>query len=282
MKQLTVDEPILHRVEDEWPEEREPGALATLWQHRELVYSLVLRDIRSRYKQSALGIAWALVQPLAMTAVFTVVMAAIIKVPTGNVPYPMFAYVAMLPWTFFATALTSGTECLVSNFNLITKVYFPRETFPIAAVLGKTVDLGLGVLVLIPFFWIYHIHVTWMALYIVPILLIQISFLLGLTFIFSAVNLFYRDIRHVMPLLMQVWMYLTPVIYGLDLVPKRYYSIYMLNPMTPIIDGCRKTILQGQAPLWNYLSYAAIVSIVTLVAGYWLFKKLEPKFAETI
>jgi len=226
MEQLTAEQPIIPQVatQDDWPEERNPGALRILWRHRELVYSLTLRDIRSRYKQSVLGIAWALLQPLAMTAVFTVVMSMIVRVPTGGIPYPLFAYIAMLPWTFFAGGLTSGTECLVGNFNLITKIYFPREVFPISAIIGKTIDLGLGLLVMVPLFIVYHVQVTPMILLVIPVLMIQIIFVLGITFIFSSANLFYRDIRHVMPLLTQVWMYLTPIVYGLDMVPVRRRS----------------------------------------------------------
>lgn len=268
--------------DSEWPEEREKGPIEQLWVHRELIFSLTFRDIRSRYKQSVLGIAWALLQPLAMTAVFTVVMSLIAKVPTGNIPYPIFAYIAMLPWTFFSGGLTSGTECLVSNFNLITKIYFPREVFPISAVLGKVVDLGLGLLVMIPLFMIYHISLSVWIVMVIPTLLIQIAFLMGITFIFSSANLFYRDIRHVMPLLTQVWMYLTPVVYGLGSVPKKFLPIYMLNPMVTVMDTYRRCALQSQPPMWSYLNYSAIVSIVVLVFGYWMFKKLEPKFAETI
>lgn len=282
MTQELLNKPIGTTAADDWPEEKKLGALRILWQHRELIQSLVFRDIRSRYKQSVLGIAWALLQPLAMTAVFTVVMSIIARVPTGGIPYPIFAYIAMLPWTFFSGGLTSGTECLVGNFNLITKIYFPREVFPIAAVLGKTVDLGLGILVLIPLFFAYHVSVTPWALMVIPVLIIQIGFLLGITFIFSSANLFYRDIRHVMPLLVQVWMYLTPIIYGLDMVPKKYLALYMLNPLVAIMDTYRRCALQGQPPMWNNLGYSAVFSIVTLVVGYWMFKRLEPKFAETI
>ena len=152
MAEEVVAKPVGTEAEEEWPEEKKPGALRTLWNSRELVLSLTQRDIRSRYKQSVLGITWALLQPLALMAIYTVVVSRILGVKTGSIPYPIFAYTALLPWTFHSQSLSTGTECLVSNFNLITKIYFPREAFPIAAVLGKTVDLALGVLVLIPLF----------------------------------------------------------------------------------------------------------------------------------
>jgi len=282
VEQLVAGKQIVIQVEDEWPEERKRGALNILWQHRELVLSLTRRDIRSRYKQSVLGIAWALLQPLAMTIVFTVVMSYFANIPTEGIPAPIFIYVVMLPWTFFQGGLTGGSECLVSNFNLITKIYFPREVFPISAILGKTVDLGLGMLILVPMLIVYHIHVTWMVLLVVPLLLIQVCLMLGVTFLLSSWNLFYRDIRHMMPLLVQVWMYMSPVVYGLISVPKRYLGFYMLNPMASVMDSVRKVVLHGQAPTWSYLGLAAVVSVAFLIVGYRTFKRLEPAFAETI
>ena len=283
MQEIGLADPARKRAEgDEWPEEPRIGALRTLWSHRELVWSLTYRDIRSRYKQSALGVAWALLQPMAMTLIYTVVFSHIVKVDTGKIPYPLFSYVAMLPWVFFSGGLNAGTECLVSNFNLITKVYFPREVFPISAVLGKIVDLALGMLVLIPLFIYYHVHVTSWLLFALPLLILQTCFVLGLAFILSAANLFYRDIRHVMPLVTQVWMYLTPIIYPVSLVPKKYLGLYMLNPMAAVMEAFRRCALQGSAPAWGYLGLAAAVSVVTLVVGYRVFKKLEAGFAETI
>jgi lipopolysaccharide transport system permease protein len=282
LEQLVVDRAVADQTQDEWPEQRRVGALRILWQHRELVGSLTRRDIRSRYKQSVLGIVWALLQPLAMTIVFTIVMSKIAKMPTEGIPAPIFIYVVMLPWTFFQGGLNGGSECLVSNFNLITKIYFPREVFPISSILGKTVDLGLGMLILIPMLIVYHIHVTWMVLLVVPLLLIQVCLMLGVTFLLSSWNLFYRDIRHIMPLLVQVWMYMSPVIYGISQVPKRYMGFYMLNPMASLMGSFRKVVLHGQAPNWHYLGIAAAVSIGFLIVGYRSFKRLEPAFAETI
>jgi len=282
--QAVTDKSIVGHVEEPWPEERKLGALKILWQHRELIASLTRRDIRSRYKQSVLGVAWALLQPLAMMIVYTVVFSHIARIPTGGIPYPVFTYIALLPWTFFQTGLTTGTECLVGNFNLITKIYFPREVFPIAAVLGKSVDLALGLLVLVPLLVVYrdYVHITWRVALVAPLLLIQISLLLGLTFILSSWNLFYRDIRHAMPLVAQVWMFMTPIIYGLDMVPKRFLPIYMLNPMACVMDSFRRVVLLGTLPNWSYLGIAAVVSAATLIVGYRNFKRLEPAFAETV
>lgn len=282
MEQEVLDKPISAEAADAWPEEAKPGALRVLAGHTDLVRSLILRDIRSRYKQSVLGIAWALLQPLSMAAVYTIVFSYIARVDTGGIPYPIFSYVALLPWTFFGQGLTTGTECLTGNFNLITKIQFPREVFPISAVLGKTVDLALGMLVLVPLFIIYHVHLTWTVALALPILLVEICLLLGLAFLLSSFNLFYRDVKHVMPLLTQVWMYLSPIIYPVSLVPKRFLGLYMLNPMAAVMDGFRRVALLGQTPMWGYLGLAALVSLVVLVLGYRRFKRLEPLFAEMI
>jgi len=268
--------------QDEWPEESRPGALRTLVSYHELLASLTFRDIRGRYKQSVLGIAWALLQPLAMMAVYTAVFSRIMRVDTGGIPYPIFSYIALLPWIFFSGALTTSAESLVANFSLVTKIYFPRETFPIASMLAKTVDLGLGVLVLIPLFVIYHIHVTSWILVAPAVLVVQVCLMLGLSFLLSGINVIYRDVRHVLPLVLQMWMYLTPIIYPLDKVPRKFLAIYMLNPMASVMDSFRRVALLGQPPQWAYLGLAAAVSLVALVVGYRLFKRLEPAFAELI
>ncbi len=270
-----------HHV-DEWPEAKRSGAIRTLIERRELIARLTYRDIKARYRQSVLGIAWALLTPIAMTVVFTI-FASLIGLDSGtDVPYPVFAYVGLLPWEFFALAIGAGTECLVVNFSLITKIYFPREVFPIAATLGKTVDLALGILVMIPLFVLFKVPVTPLVLLVPVIILIQVSFMLGLSFIFSSANLFYRDIRHIVALLLKVWMYLTPIIYPLERVPKKFLFVYMLNPMVSILDSFRRVTLYGQEPAWNYLAMAAAVSVLTLILGYRVFKRLEPAFAEMI
>lgn len=270
------------QITEEWPEPKKRGALGTLIQRRELIASLTYRDIKARYKQSVLGVAWALLTPLAMTVVFTV-FASLIGLDSGtDIPYPVFAYVGLLPWEFFSLAIGAGTECLVVNFSLITKIYFPREVFPIAATLGKTVDLGLGILVMVPLFLVFRVKVTSLVLLVPLILAVQICFTLGLSFLFSSANLFYRDIRHVVALLLKVWMYMTPIIYPLEKVPEKFVFIYMLNPMVSILDSFRRVTLYGRQPDWGYLGLATAVSVVTLVIGYRVFKRLEPAFAETI
>jgi len=276
------DSQIDQRMDEEEWEERKPGPLRILIQHHELIENLILRDIRSRYKQSVLGIAWALLTPFAMMLVFTIVFSHIARVNTGSIPYPIFSYIALLPWTFFNQGVTTGAESLTSNFNLITKIYFPREVFPLVAVLGKAVDLGLGILALIPLYIFYHIHITWLMVIVVPVLVMQICLMLGIALLLSSINVFYRDIRHIVPLLLQVWFFMTPIIYPLNMVPKRYMGIYMLNPMASMMDTYRRVALLGQSPMWDYLGLAAIMSIIALITGYCVFKRQEPAFAEII
>lgn len=282
MEELTVSKTDEYIEDEQWSEERKPSSLSVLIKHHELIRSLVFRDIRSRYKQSVLGIAWALIQPLAMMLVYTIVFSRIANIKSGDIPYPLFSYISLLAWMFFSQGLTTGTECLVSNFNLITKIYFPREAFPITSIIGKTVDLGLGAIVSIPLFIIYDVHITWLVLLVLPVLVIQTCFTLGLALILSSINVFYRDIRHVVPLLLQVWMYLTPIVYPLSMVPKKYQLLYNLNPMASIVDTYHRVVLQGKAPIWEYLAIGSVISILTLIVGYRIFKKLEPAFAEII
>lgn len=286
MAKQQLEMPVGVHDPDEWPVEQRTSALRTLWRSRELVASLVYRDIRSRYKQSILGIAWALLTPVALTVVATVVFSMIMKVSTNDQPAAVFIYVVMVPWTFFANGMLAGSDCLITNFNLITKIYFPREVFPISAILSKLVDFGLAALLVIPLFILYHIEVTWWALMVIPLVIVQMLLMLGLTFIFSSVNLFYRDVKHVVPLMTHLWQYLVPIFYEISLVSKGHpdlYPFYMiLNPMAPIVVSFRNVALYGQAPTWHYLGIAALISLVCLVGGYALFKRLEPAFAETI
>ncbi len=266
---------------EEWPEVTKPRPLRTLFKQRELIASLVLRDIRTRYKQSVLGIAWALLTPIVMTLVYTLVFARNSRIPQRTAA-ALFYYVVMVPWTFFAQGALRRREPR-DELQPITKVTSRARVLPIASILGKTVDLGLGILVLIPLFFLYRVDVTWLALWTIPILVIEFCFMLGITFVLSSVNLFYRDVRHVVPLLTHVWMYLTPIIYPISRVPERFLPVYMIsNPMAPIIDSFRKTALVGEAPVYLYLGISAAVSVTLLCFGYRLFKRLEPSFAELI
>jgi lipopolysaccharide transport system permease protein len=273
-------------AEEKWPDDRRPGPIRVLLSQRELIASLIYREIRARYKQSILGVAWAVINPIVMTVVYTLVFSGFLNLrppPGVHVPYSVFVFTAMVPWNFFSQTLSLGTETLVVNFNLITKIYFPREVLLVSLVLSKVVDFLLGLLVLIALYVICHVHVSWMVVFVIPALLIQLCLMLGVTLFLSSTNLFYRDIKHVVQLLTVVWMYLTPIIYGLDRVPHKLLPIYAsVNPMVPVIETYKRVALMGQPPMWGYLGIAAVTSFIVLAVGYRVFKKLEPAFAEMV
>jgi lipopolysaccharide transport system permease protein len=256
--------------------------LRTFWSFRELVWMWILRDIRIRYKQSLLGATWAVLQPLVLMIVFTVVFSVFAQVPTDGAPYPIFSYTALLPWTLLATSISFGVTSLVNNMSLVTKVYFPREILPLSAIGASFVDFAIASLVYLGLMIFYRVpfQVTLLA---VPILLaVQVTLAAGVILFASAANVFYRDIRFVVPLAMQVWMYATPIIYPLSLVPERFRMVYMLNPMAGLIESYRAVALYGQWPDWRYLGIAAAVSVVIFGLGYAYFKQVEWQFADVI
>jgi lipopolysaccharide transport system permease protein len=254
----------------------------TLLEYRELLYFLVLREIKAKYKQTLLGVAWAVLQPLALMTVFTVVFSFFARIPSDGLPYAVFCYSALLPWQFFAGVLGRGTASLVSNQVLVKKVYFPREIIPLAVVLSAVVDLCIGGALFAGLLWFYKIPVSVMSLLIVPLFAIQLCFVVGLILILSPLNLFYRDIGLAIPLLVQIWMFATPIIYPLSLVPERLRPFYALNPMAGIVDGFRKILLQGTSPDAASVVIAAAVSCLTLIGGLMYFKRVEFKLADVI
>ena len=258
------------------------GYLYDLYQYRDLLWLWIVREVRVRYKQSLLGIGWAILQPLALTAVFTLVFSQLIRVDTGGIPYPIFAYAALVPWTFFASSLSFGIPSLVNNMNLVTKIYFPREVLPLASIGAAFLDFAIAWLIfggMLAFYRIWPgIHVLW----VIPLLAVQVILTIAVTLIGATVIVFFRDMRFVVPLLTQVWMYATPIIYPVDLVPERWQAYYFLNPMAGIIDGYRRVLVMGQDPRPLALLLGAIVSLLLLLVSYAAFKRAEPVFADLI
>jgi lipopolysaccharide transport system permease protein len=250
--------------------------------HRGLLISWVIRDIKVRYKQSLMGAAWAILQPLSATFIFAVVFSRFVRVPTDGIPYPIFYYSALLPWTFFSSSITFGVSSLVSNMSLVTKIYFPREILPLSAVLASMVDFFIASLIFVGMMIFYQVPLNASLVCIPLLLLIQITFTVGIVLLTSAMNVFYRDVRFVVPLGLQLWMYLTPIIYPLSMVPERLRAVYMLNPMASIIDSYRRIILLGEWPSFPYLVLGGAVSVVLLIVGYWYFKRSEAAFADII
>ncbi len=256
--------------------------LRVLYQYRTLLWMWMKRDIKVRYKQTILGGAWAILQPLSLMVIFSVVFSYFVKIPTEGIPYPIFSYSALLPWTFFANSIAFAVPSLINNMNLVTKIYFPREIFPIAAIGASFVDFLVASIVFVGMLVFYGVPLHWTLFWVPLLLMVQIMLTLGVTLLASAVNVFYRDIRFVVPLAIQLWMYATPIIYPVTLVPERLRPFYMLNPMASIVDSYRRVILQGQAPAWGYLGIGTLVALITLITGYLYFKRSEGVFADII
>lgn len=241
-----------------------------------------LRELKVRYKQSYLGAAWAILQPLALMIVFTIVFSQFAKVPTDGIPYPLFSYVAVLPWTFLAVSLSLGVSSLVNNIALVTKVKFPREILPLGTIFASFVDLLIASLVFVGLLVFYRESIYPTVVWIPLLLLVQIILVVGIVLPISALNVSYRDFRFVVPLLLQLWLYASPVIYPTSAVPERWQVLYMLNPMAGLIESYRRVLLKGLPPDALHLGTAAIIAVLLLISGYIYFKRSEATFADII
>jgi lipopolysaccharide transport system permease protein len=256
-------------------------AFSDLWSYRELLYFLTWRDIKVRYKQTALGAAWAIIQPLATMLLFTLVFNRLAGLDTGRVPYPLFAYTGLLIWTFFSNAVTNSTNSLINNTNLITKVYFPRAFIPAAAAAAGLVDLAIAGLILAGLVVYYGIAPTW-GLALVPVfLLLSVLLSLAVGMLISALTVKYRDLRHALPFLLQFWMFASPVIYPAGRVPGNWRNVIALNPLTGIIEGFRAALFGGAFDRTATL-LAVVVTLLMLAVSYYLFRRIEETFADII
>ena len=256
--------------------------LHELWTYRELLLFLVWRDIKVRYKQTLLGAAWAVLQPLLAMLVFTLLFGRLAKLPSDNIPYPLFVYTALLPWQLFAFALTESSNSLVTNQHLIRKVYFPRLIVPISSVLVGLVDFAISFLVLAGMMVYYGVRPAPTALLFIPFLLLAILTALGVGIWLSALNIQYRDVKYVIPFLTQLWMFATPVAYSATLVPVEWRSLYGLNPMTGVVQGFRWALL-GSGSGSNSMILISIAAVVfVLIGGLAYFKRMERSFADIV
>ena len=246
-----------------------------LIRYRELLLSWTARELRLRYKQSLLGGMWAVLQPLVLMGIFVIVFSFFLRTPTDDIPPPVFTYTALLPWIYFATALSFGVPSLVMNMNLVTKIYFPREILPLASVGAALVDFSIASLVLIVLMLIYRIQFQITLLWVPVLIIVQTIFTIGITLLASMLNAFYRDVRFLIPLIIQIWMYATPIIYPLSNVPDWLKPYYLLNPMAGLIDSYRRTIIQGLPPNPLGLGLAFVIALVFLLWGYSYFKRSE-------
>jgi len=249
---------------------------------RDLLQAWTGRTVRARYQQSALGWLWAVIQPAAQVAVFTVIFTLFVPVDTGDVPYVIFSYVAMVPWAFLSTSLTDMSNSLVENMSLVTKVYFPREVLPAAAMLARLMDLGVAAGLLIILMIFFRVPLFPVGLLFLPLILaIQLMLVLGLGLALAALNVFFRDVRSLLTLGLQVWFYASPIIYPVSLVPTRLRPFYYLNPMAGILEAYRDVLLRAQLP-GSYLILSALVSLAIFSIGYWFFRRVEFQFADII
>ncbi len=261
--------------------------LSELWAYRELIYFLIWRDIKVRYKQAALGILWAIIQPVMIMVVFTIIFGRLANLKTdASIPqdlYPVFSFAALLPWQLFQGALQRAGVSLVANSNLLTKIYFPRLIIPISAVAAGLVDFAFSFLVLAGLMIFYGVNLTWNILWLAPLLLLALLTALAVGLWLSAFNVQYRDVQHIIPFLLQAWMYASPVAYSIDMIPTHFpwRLIYGLNPMTGVIQGFRWALLGGSPPD-QIIVVSTVVVVLLLVSGLYYFRRMERSFADTI
>lgn len=252
-----------------------------LWEYRELLYFFVWRDIKVRYKQTVLGAAWAIIQPFFTMVVFSLFFGHLARLPSDGLPYPIFYYSALLPWMYFASALTSVTNTIVENQRVITKVYFPRIILPVASVLSGLVDFGIAFVILLGMMLFYGIMPTASIFSVLLFLLLAVATALGVGLWLAAMNAVYRDVRYVVPFIVQFWMFASPVAYSSSLIPEKWRALYGLNPMAGVIEGFRWAVLgQGHPPA--LLGVSAVVVLFVLAGGLFYFRRMEGTIADLV
>ena len=256
--------------------------LRDLWVYRELVFFMIWRDIKVRYKQTLLGAAWAVIQPVLTMLIFNFIFGTIAKVPTEGIPYPIFSYAALLPWGLFSAALNNASRSLTTNQNMVSKIYFPRLVLPLASVLGGLVDFAIAFLILIVLMIYYKITPT-TAIWTLPLfLLLTVVTALGVALWLSAINVQYRDVNYVLPFLTQFWLFLTPVAYSANVISAKWQVVYSLNPMAGVVNGFRWALLGTHTGPNMNMVVSICISLVFLVSGLFYFRSMERTFADTI
>lgn len=256
--------------------------LGDVWRYHDLLWLLVWRDFCGRYRQSILGIGWAVIRPVLTALVFTVIFGYVAQLPSDGIPYPLFSFSALLPWTYFSGCLTASTNSVVFGSTLITKVYFPRLVLPISSVIVGLVDFAIQFVILIGLLFWYGFVPTW-GLLLVPLFLLQcVAAALSVGFWLTALNVKYRDVGHLVPFLAQIWMYLTPIVYASSMIPEKWRMVYALNPMVGVVDGFRWAVLGQVSPDWTMMAVSTSVVVLLLVSGLYFFRKMEETFADLI
>lgn len=256
--------------------------LAAIWRYRELLVVLMMRDIQVLYKQAVLGVAWAVLQPVFACAIFSVVFGVFARIPSDGIPYPVFAFAGILPWTYFAEAIRRAGLGLLTDAELVRKVYFPRLITPLANVITPLVDFCIAFLVLLALMAFYGITPTWKLLLVPPLMIVATLLALAIGLWLAPLNVRFRDVKHVLPFMIQVWMYASPIVYPLSLVPEEWQWAYALNPMVGVIEGFRWAVFDRGDPNFVALGVGAVIIVLLLIGGLVFFRRMERSFADVI
>jgi ABC-type polysaccharide/polyol phosphate export permease len=257
-------------------------SLVELLRRRELLWHMTVRHLRGQYKQSILGYAWAILNPLSLMLTLSFVFSILLRFEIPDIPYPLFLLMGLLPWLFFSSAVSSATDSITGAFSLVTKVYFPREVLPLAAVFTKIVDLGFGLMILVALMVYLGYPPEWTIVWVPVLFFIHLIFTLGIAFPLAAFNIFFHDVRFLVGVVLTLWFYLTPVIYDVNQIPERYEIVFKLNPNALFIEAYRRVVLQGVSPGTDRLLLGLGIALLTFLIGYYLFKRMEPRFADRI
>lgn len=253
-----------------------------LIEYREVLITLIIRDIKVRYKQTIIGAVWAILQPVFMMWIFSIIFDKFTNLPSEGAPYYIFCLTALVPWTFFTNCMNLAIPGLVENESLITKIYFPREFLPLSGICAALVDFSIAVVIYALILFWAGISTSVTVIMVIPLFLIQMLFTLGMVFFASALNVFYRDVKFIIPFIIQIGMFATPIVYSTVMISDKYKAMYMLNPLAGVIDGYRKAILSGAMPNPHYTANAFWVSLIIFVLGYGYFKFVEASFADAV
>ena len=253
-----------------------------LYRYRELLIALTKREIKIRYKQTSLGTAWAILQPFSLMLIFSLVFGVFLGLESQGLPYPVFYYSALLTWLFFSTSMSFGSHAVINNSNLVTKIYFPRETLPLASIGTAALDLMVASIIFVLMMVYYNIPLTFNLIFIIPIIAILVLFTLSVVLFTSALVVIWRDLKFVVPLVVQIWMFASPIIYPVSKVPDNLQFFYMLNPMAVVIENFRRVTLFAKEPVFSQILTAAVISVILFFISYYFFKIKEKSFADII
>lgn len=256
--------------------------LSILYGYKDLLIIYVWRELCIRYKQSVIGFVWAFLQPFSMMLLFTVIFTFVMPTKIASYPYPVFFYTALIAWNFFAASLNGAIPSLAENYNLITKIYFPREILPLAAIFVAIIDYLVASVILFPLLLFFGINITWQILWVLPLTLLLLLFTTSVCLVLSALNVYYRDVKLLINFLIQVWFFATPVLYSIDSTPIRIKLILFINPLTFIVENIRRAIVEGRPVVWWQFAVMSLLIMFMFIGSYGFFKLTEKKFADVI